>query len=100
MWEDNLRRLVESRPQTSRNGTGLVGVRGMRPELYSFITSRLTGWDTLCRRGILDGWRSRGQLHRSMERHQLVGPWLGHERGRHLPGDFRARTCMREAGST
>ena len=67
------RRRAAARPITSRNGTGAVGRplgSGMNGEVHALAVS---GKHVVCGRRFHDGGRQRGQLHRAMEREQLVG---------------------------
>ena len=74
------RRRAAARPITSRNGTGAVGrpsVRGFGDELRLCACAGGVGQHVVCGRRFHDGGRQRGQLHRAMEREQLVGPRFG-----------------------
>ena len=55
------------------------------------------GQHVVCGRRVHDGGRQRGQLHRAMEREQLVGAGLGDEQPSVLRWRCRAALCMRAA---
>ena len=55
------------------------------------------GQHVVCGRRFHDGGRQRGQLHRAMEREQLVGARFGRERRRVMRWRCRAARCMRAA---
>ena len=72
----------QTRPITSRNGTGAVGRRWVRAwrRYARCVCAGGVGRHAVCRRQFHDGGRQRGQLHRAMEREQLVGAGFGHGR--------------------
>ena len=55
------------------------------------------GQHVVCGRRFLDGGRQRGQLHRAMEREQLVGSRFGDGRSMCMRWRCRAARCMRAA---
>ena len=57
------------------------------------------GQRPVCGGRVHDGGRQRGQLHRQMEREQLVGAGFGDEQHVCMRWRCRAATCMREASS-